>query len=105
MLGDGRILSYVMRERHNRVKHALTLDMKTIDAALSAAGLRPDQIDAVAITSTQCIELIIDAPERFSVRAIDAVPPQTGRSSLAAAPGFQEHKSQSTPYSIPFVDP
>ena len=67
VLRDGHIASYVMRERHARIKHAISLEFKTIQAAIDAAGLRWDQIDYCAITSTQNIELIVDDPTAFSV--------------------------------------
>jgi carbamoyltransferase len=41
--------------------------MRTIESALTAAEISANQVDLVAITSTQDIELIIDDPERFSV--------------------------------------
>jgi carbamoyltransferase len=66
VLKDGQVASYVMRERHARIKHAISLDFRTIQAARDAAGISWDQIDHCAITSTQNIELIIDDP-RFSI--------------------------------------
>ena len=62
VLRDGQIASYVMRERHTRIKHAISLEFKTIQAAMAAANLTWDQIDHCAITSTQNVELIIDDP-------------------------------------------
>jgi|694.fasta_scaffold46315_2 carbamoyltransferase len=62
VLRDGQVASYVMRERHARIKHAISLDTRTIQAAMDAARLTWDQIDHCAITSTQNIELIIDDP-------------------------------------------
>jgi carbamoyltransferase len=67
VLRDGHIASYVMRERHARIKHAISLEFKTIQAAMDAANLRWDEIDYCAITSTQNVELIIDDPAGFSV--------------------------------------
>ena len=67
VLKDGQIASYVMRERHARIKHAISLEFRTIQAAMDAANLRWDQIDYCAITSTQNIELIIDDPDAFSI--------------------------------------
>lgn len=63
VLRNGQVASYVMRERHARIKHAISLDSKTIRSAMDAAGLSWDQIDHCAITSTQNIELIIDDPD------------------------------------------
>ena len=67
VLRDGQIASYVMRERHARIKHAISLEFKTIQAAMAAANLTWDQIDHCAITSTQNVELIIDDPSAFSL--------------------------------------
>ncbi|HZK82584.1 MAG TPA: carbamoyltransferase C-terminal domain-containing protein, partial [Humisphaera sp.] len=67
VLKDGKIAVCILRERHRRIKHAISLEVKTIQTAIDAAGLRFDQIDYCAITSTQRIELIIDDPQRFSL--------------------------------------
>jgi len=63
----GRIASYIARERYSRTRHAISLEFRNIEAAVAAAGLRMDQIDYCAITSTQQVELIIDEPTRFSI--------------------------------------
>lgn len=67
VLRNGQVASYVMRERQARIKHAISLEFKTIQAAMDAANLAWDQIDYCAITSTQNVELIIDDPRAFSV--------------------------------------
>ena len=67
VLCDGEVAAYVMRERHARIKHAISLECKTIQAAMDEAQLRWDQIDYCAITSTQNVELIMDEPSGFSV--------------------------------------
>ena len=59
---------YVARERLSRTKHALGLDMQVIEVALREAGKRIPDVDAVALTSTQGIELISDDPSRLTVR-------------------------------------
>ncbi len=58
ILSDGRITGYVLRERINRVKHALGLTRSEIDGVLTDAGLSVQDLDAVAITSTQNVELL-----------------------------------------------
>lgn len=68
VLRDGRIAAYVMRERHARIKHAISLAFKTIQLAMAEAQLGWDEIDYCAITSTQNIELIIDDPANFSIQ-------------------------------------
>jgi carbamoyltransferase len=65
---DGLVLSYVARERLSRTKHALGLDMRVVDVALQEAGKQLSDLDAVAVTSTQGIELISDDPSRLAVR-------------------------------------
>jgi carbamoyltransferase len=69
VLRDGRIVSYVLRERHARIKHAISLDLATISRALAAAGITAEQVDFCAITSTQNMELIIEDPQGFAVEA------------------------------------
>lgn len=71
---DGEIRSYILRERINRTKHALGLDMDTIERALTAAEITPDEIDCVAVSSTQCVEMIIDNPERLDIRYVTEDP-------------------------------
>lgn len=68
VVADGRLLSVIQRERLSRVKHAATLDMATIEAALKAAGVSLDDIDYCAVSSTQHVELITLDPERLSIR-------------------------------------
>src|SRR5262249_58512443 len=67
VLRDGRVASFVLRERVSRIKHALSLDPATIERALADAGLRESDIDYCAITSTQKTELIGRDPARLSV--------------------------------------
>ncbi|MFB8024736.1 MULTISPECIES: carbamoyltransferase [unclassified Streptomyces] len=67
VLRDGAVVSYVLRERHTRVKHAATLDVATVRRALDDAGLRAEDLDVVAVCSTQGVELIVDDPAALSV--------------------------------------
>jgi len=67
VLRDGRVASFVLRERLSRTKHALSLDAATIERALADAGLGESDIDYCAITSTQKTELIGRDPARLSV--------------------------------------
>lgn len=64
---NGTVKSCILRERITRIKHAISLDLRTIQCALDSAGIEVNQVDLVSITSTQDIELIIDDPKRFSV--------------------------------------
>jgi carbamoyltransferase len=82
VLRDGRVASFVLRERLSRIKHALSLDVATIERALADAGLQEADIDCCAITSTQKIELIGRDPARLSV-ALQRHPRHTAPCSLA----------------------
>ncbi len=65
---DGRILSYVSRERITRKKHVLGLDSRVIKLALLEAGKTLSELDTVAVTSTQSVELISSDPDALAVR-------------------------------------
>lgn len=65
---DGRILSYVYRERHSRIKHVIGITTKDIDMALEEAGVRVESIDFCAIISTQGTELLTGLIDNFSIR-------------------------------------
>src|SRR5262245_25642254 len=67
VIRDGRIVSFVLRERLSRVKHAMSLDLATIELALQEAGLGESEIDYAAITSTQKSELISLDPRSLSI--------------------------------------
>jgi carbamoyltransferase len=67
VIRDGRVVSYVLRERHARIKHAMTLQVETIETALAAAGVAWSDVDFCAITSTQDVELVIDDGKRFQI--------------------------------------
>ncbi|QMU71309.1 carbamoyltransferase C-terminal domain-containing protein [Streptacidiphilus sp. P02-A3a] len=64
---DGEVAAYVLRERHTRVKHAATLDLATVRRALAVAGITAAELDAVAVCSTQGVELIVDDPAALAV--------------------------------------
>ncbi len=65
---NGAVASYVLRERVCRTKHALSLDIETIRSALEDAGVEVRDLDYCAVTSTQNVELIVDDPERLSLK-------------------------------------
>jgi carbamoyltransferase len=67
VLRDGEVASFVLRERYNRVKHAMSLDVETIERALTDAGLSESDIDYCAVTSTQKTELVARDPARLSL--------------------------------------
>lgn len=67
VIRDGKIASYALRERLVRTKHAVSLDERTIRAALDDAGILAENIDFVAITSSQGVELVVDNPAAVSI--------------------------------------
>lgn len=68
VIRDGRLASYVYREREIRVKHAIGLTTRELELALSRAGITESDIDAVAITSTQNVEILSGLIEGFGIR-------------------------------------
>ena len=71
---DGEIRSYVLRERITRTKHALGIDIETIERALDAAETYLEDIDCVAVSSTQHVELIIEEPDRMDIKYVTKDP-------------------------------
>jgi len=67
LMRDGKVERVLIRERHNRAKHAFSIDTAHIDLVLSEAGLSVGDIDMIAVTSTQCYELVSDNPDTLSV--------------------------------------
>ncbi|MBF0159543.1 MAG: hypothetical protein HQL58_08450 [Magnetococcales bacterium] len=53
VISDGKIRSYVLRERFSRVKHAVMITQSDLNRALADANLSMADIDCFAITSTQ----------------------------------------------------
>ncbi|MGB0555396.1 MAG: hypothetical protein ACPGQV_23010, partial [Alphaproteobacteria bacterium] len=64
---DGAVAGHDLRERLNRTKHALGVGDAEVDRALSDAGLSHSDIDYVAITSTQSVEILTDLIDRFDI--------------------------------------
>lgn len=55
---DGNVVANVLRERQDRSKHALSVTQECLRLALGNAGLTAGEIDMVALTSTQKIDMI-----------------------------------------------
>jgi len=68
VLDGGTARSYVLRERMSRVKHAIGIDTGTIELALARARVSMEDIDCVALTSTQMIEIVIEDSNRMDLR-------------------------------------
>ncbi len=67
LLKDGIVSAYVYREREARVKHAIGITGHEIDKALNLAGASLDDIDLVAIVSTQSIEILSGLIPEFGI--------------------------------------
>jgi len=53
IIRDGRVVSYLLRERMTRRKHDYGFDRRGLDLVLVEAGITLTEIDYVAVTSTQ----------------------------------------------------
>jgi len=68
VLVDGYPANNMIRERKNRAKHAFGINVSHIEEALSDAELVCDDVDMIAITSTQCYELVVvDRPDDLKI--------------------------------------
>jgi carbamoyltransferase len=67
VIADGRVLSYVSRERESRVKHALGLTTHEFNLALSRADVDWQDVDCVAVVSTQNVEVLTGLIDGFAV--------------------------------------
>ena len=55
---DGKVLSYISRERTSRVKHAIGITTNELDLAFVEAQITVDDIDYCTIVSTQNMEIL-----------------------------------------------
>lgn len=82
ILTDGLIVVHLLRERHRRVKKAVSLDVELIAATLAQAGLTVDDIDFCAVTTTQGYEYISDDGKALALN-YRPHPGHIGRAPLA----------------------
>ena len=69
ILANGIPVTNMIRERHNRAKHAFGINVSHIEGALARTGMSENNIDMVAITSTQNYELVnVDRPDQLQIR-------------------------------------
>ena len=58
----------LIRERHNRAKHSFGINVSHIEESLLNAELEIEDIDMIAITSTQSWELVVvDRPKELKI--------------------------------------
>lgn len=67
VLRDGRLESFVLRERVSRIKHAMSLDQDTVERALRDAGVSAREVDVCAICSTQLTEIVFQERDYLSI--------------------------------------
>ena len=68
ILVDGIPKCNLIRERHNRAKHSFGINVSHIEESLLNAELEIEDIDMIAITSTQNWELVVvDRPKELKI--------------------------------------
>ena len=68
LIADGRIVSHIERERLARIKHAAIATRDEISACLSDAGIMIDDVDRIAVTTTQNWPFLFPHPKDFRFR-------------------------------------
>lgn len=58
VLIDGNVTFFYEKERYVRIKHAIGIDGDDVEYVLSRCGLKPSDIDMVAVTSTQGFDYV-----------------------------------------------
>lgn len=66
VLRDGVVASFIAKERTQRIKHAIGVDARDVARLLDRAGIRPEEVDFCAVTSTQNIEYLFFDPAELS---------------------------------------
>ena len=67
VIKNGKVLVCLEKERHTRVKHAMTLDHEIIMKALVEANIALDEVSFCTLTSTQLVEYVFLKPNKFCV--------------------------------------
>ena len=68
VLSDGLPVTNMIRERHNRAKHAFGINVSHIEQSLAQSELTVEDIDMVAVTSNQVYELVVvDQPDQLQI--------------------------------------
>lgn len=74
VLRDGVIVAARLKERHNRIRHAIGLNWADVLAVLAEADLTPDDVDYCSVTSTQDVEYVFTDPRNLSFGPGGALP-------------------------------
>ena len=68
ILIDGIPKCTLIRERHNKAKHSFGISVDHIEESLLDAQIKVDDIDMIAVTSTQSWELVVvDRPQELKI--------------------------------------
>ena len=67
IIKDGKVVSYISRERISRVKHAIGITTNELDLALREAQISVNDIDYCTVVSTQNMEILNGLIDDFSI--------------------------------------
>ena len=68
VLKNGKAICNFIRERHNRAKHSFGINVSHIEEALNYSNLSIQDIDMIAVSSTQNYELVVvDKPDQLEL--------------------------------------
>ena len=66
VLKNGKAICNLIRERYNRAKHSFGINVSHIEKALLDAKIKVEDIDMIAVTSSQGYELVVvDRPKEL----------------------------------------
>jgi carbamoyltransferase len=71
VLDEGRVVSYLEKERTSRTKHAIGIDLRDVQSALDRCAIGIDEIDFVSVSSTQGIDYVFFDPNELSFELTD----------------------------------
>ena len=67
IIKDGKVLSYISRERTSRVKHAIGITTYELDLALEEAKISVNDVNYCTVVSTQNMEILNGLIDDFSI--------------------------------------
>ena len=68
VLKNGKAICNLIRERYNRAKHSFGINVSHIEEALNYTKLSIQDIDMIAVSSTQNYELVVvDKPDQLEL--------------------------------------
>ena len=70
IVSSGKVLCCLEKERLSRIKHAIGLTAEDVEAACIQSNVPKEDIDFVAITSTQDIDILLFNPSELNIQLI-----------------------------------